>query len=319
MSVRERPAAGEAEAALVLFHGRGADENDLFPLLDALDPERRLDGYSPRGPLPLPPGGAHWYVVRERRLPRPGDVPPTYDQASEWLDSLPYERLVVGGFSQGTVMSFAVGLGRGRPRPEAIVAFSGFVPEVEGFALDLDPPLPPIAIAHGTYDPMIPVEFGRAARDLLAEAGADVPTASRRSRTRSTRRAVDDARQRLLGECSLREALEHREGAVVVAHLLEAVPLVEADGGGIVLDAQRDARVAVRARPLEQAVEQLLADALAAAAGDDRDRQLGRLLVDEAVARARPRGRGGTSRRRGGGRSSIAISAVSPLRPQPSM
>ena len=45
----------------MLFHGRGADEYDLFPLLDALDPERRLVGLAPRGPLSLPPGGAHWY------------------------------------------------------------------------------------------------------------------------------------------------------------------------------------------------------------------------------------------------------------------
>ena len=42
MIVRERPAHGDAQGALVLFHGRGADENDLFPLLDVLDPERRL-------------------------------------------------------------------------------------------------------------------------------------------------------------------------------------------------------------------------------------------------------------------------------------
>ena len=72
--VRERPADGEAEGALVLFHGRGADENDLFPLLDVLDPERRRHGYCPRGPLSLPPGGAHWYAVYAGRLARPGDV-----------------------------------------------------------------------------------------------------------------------------------------------------------------------------------------------------------------------------------------------------
>jgi phospholipase/carboxylesterase len=59
----ERPAAGEPEGALVLLHGRGADEYDLHPLLDALDPERRLHGYTPRAPLALPPGGAHWYAV----------------------------------------------------------------------------------------------------------------------------------------------------------------------------------------------------------------------------------------------------------------
>jgi phospholipase/carboxylesterase len=63
VTFRERPAAGEALGALVLLHGRGADEHDLFPLLDALDPERRLDGYTLRAPLSLPPGGAHWYIV----------------------------------------------------------------------------------------------------------------------------------------------------------------------------------------------------------------------------------------------------------------
>jgi phospholipase/carboxylesterase len=48
------------------------------------------------------------------------------------------------------------------------------VPTVDGFDLDLAPPLPPVAIGHGTLDPLIPVEFGRAARALLEEAGADV-------------------------------------------------------------------------------------------------------------------------------------------------
>jgi phospholipase/carboxylesterase len=194
---RERPAAGDAEGALVLFHGRGADENDLFPLLDALDPERRLHGYTPRGPLSLPPGGAHWYIVRRVGYPDPATFFPTYDEASAWLDSLPYERVVLGGFSQGTVMSYALGLGRGRRRPEAILAFSGFLPQVEGFELDLAPPLPPVTIAHGTYDPVIPVEFGRAARDTLVDAGADV--AYRESPIPHTIdfRAVEDARARL--------------------------------------------------------------------------------------------------------------------------
>jgi predicted esterase len=45
---------------------------------------------------------------------------------------------------------------------------------VEGWRPDLSPPFPPIAIAHGTYDAVIPVEFGRAARDTLTAAGADV-------------------------------------------------------------------------------------------------------------------------------------------------
>jgi phospholipase/carboxylesterase len=172
----ERPAAGEPEGALVLFHGRGADENDLFPLLDLLDPERRLAGFTPRGPLSLPPGGAHWYVVREIGYPDPRTFQGSYSAAGEWLDGLgfPPDRTVLGGFSQGAVMTYALGLGAGRPRPAALIALSGFVPTVEGWQADLSSPLPPVAIGHGTFDPVIGVEWGRRARDLLTEAGAQV-------------------------------------------------------------------------------------------------------------------------------------------------
>jgi phospholipase/carboxylesterase len=171
-----REPAGAPEGVLVLFHGRGADEYDLVPLLDALDPERRLLGITPRGPLSLPPGGAHWYAVRKIGFPDPGTFLPTYERVSAWLDGLdlPPERTILGGFSQGAVMSYALGLARGRPRPAGIIALSGFVPTVEGFELDLDPPLPPVAIGHGAFDPVIPVQFGRQARALLEGAGADV-------------------------------------------------------------------------------------------------------------------------------------------------
>jgi len=166
----ERPPAGEAEGALVLLHGRGADEHDLFPLLDALDPERRLHGYTPRGPLSLPPGGAHWYALGGIPTPTPEHFFASYEALGEFVDALPYERLVLGGFSQGCVMSYAVGLGRGRPRPAVLLAMSGFIPRVEGFELDLEPPLPRTAIVHGTYDPVIPVDFGREAHELLPDA-----------------------------------------------------------------------------------------------------------------------------------------------------
>ena len=169
----ERPAAGEAAGALVLIHGRGADEHDLLPLLGVLDPERRFTGYTPRGLLALPPGGAHWYVVPRVGFPDPATFHESYAALSAWIDALPHEQVVIGGFSQGAVMSHAVALGRGRPRPAALIALSGFIPEVEGWEPDLEPPFPPIVIAHGTYDPVIPVEFGRRARDTLVQAGAE--------------------------------------------------------------------------------------------------------------------------------------------------
>lgn len=171
----ERPAAGAPEGALVLLHGRGADEYDLFPLLDALDPERRLLGITPRGPLSLPQGGAHWYRLGGIPNPDPATFFPTLEVAAAFLDDLPVpiERVVLGGFSQGAVMSWALGLGAGRRRPAAIMALSGFMPEVEGFDLDLTGLAGyPVAVAHGSLDPVIPVAFGRAAVERLRSAGA---------------------------------------------------------------------------------------------------------------------------------------------------
>jgi phospholipase/carboxylesterase len=171
--VRERPAAGEPVGALVLFHGRGADEHDLVPLLDVLDPDRRFDGYTPRGPLSLPPGGAHWYVVPRVGFPDAETFHAAYAEAAAWLDSLPYERIVLGGFSQGCVMSLALGLGTERPSPAGICGFSGFIPVVDGWAMR-ESDLPPVAYGHGTLDPVIPVEFGRRVKEQLEAASVDL-------------------------------------------------------------------------------------------------------------------------------------------------
>ncbi len=180
LEYRLRPAAGEAQGALVLFHGRGADENDLYPLLDFLDPERRLVAATPRGPLSLPPGGAHWYIVREIGFPDRETFAASYRLAGEFLTAfaeetgVPPDRTVLGGFSQGAVMTYALSLGRGRPRPAALIALSGFIPTVEGFELDLSPPMPPVAIGHGTYDSVISVEWSRRAKAQLEGTSADV-------------------------------------------------------------------------------------------------------------------------------------------------
>ena len=174
MIALERPAA-EAEGALVLLHGRGADEHDLFPLLDALDPERRLDGYTPRAPLALPPGGAHWYVVPRVGYPDPNTFWPSYRALVAWLDALPHERVILGGFSMGCVMSLATALGRDLARrPFAVCGFSGFVPVVDGWSIDSSRPLPPVALGHGTLDTVIGVEFARRARDQILEAGGEL-------------------------------------------------------------------------------------------------------------------------------------------------
>jgi phospholipase/carboxylesterase len=178
---RERPAAADPAGALVLLHGRGVDENDLFPLLDELDPERRLVGACPRGPLSLPPGGFHWYAVQRIGFPDPATFHATYPVLAGWLDgflehhTIPHDRLIIGGFSMGAVMSYSLTLGPERPRPAGLVALSGFIPTVPDFDLDVSRAEGlPVAIGHGIHDPIIPVDFGHDARDRLTDAGAEI-------------------------------------------------------------------------------------------------------------------------------------------------
>ena len=178
---RIRPSDGTAAGAIVLMHGRGADEHDLGPLLDVLDPGSRMVGVFPRGAA-LAAAGRRPLVRRPaRRLSRPRHLLLDMAQMEPFLDGLPritgvpWERTIIGGFSQGAVMSYALGLGAGRPSPLAIIGLSGFIPTVEGFRVDLDSrPGLPVAIGHGVLDPVISVEFSRRARDLLTAAGLDV-------------------------------------------------------------------------------------------------------------------------------------------------
>ena len=169
---------GTGDHTLVLLHGRGADENDLFGLFDVLDPERLLRGVTVGGPLALPPGGRHWYVVPRVGFPDPATFTDTMELLTRTLDEevgVDWATTVVGGFSQGTVMSYALGLGTGRPRPAGILAQSGFIPTVDGWAPDLaGRPDLPVMITHGTQDPVISVDFARQARALLQAGGLPV-------------------------------------------------------------------------------------------------------------------------------------------------
>ena len=176
-----RPARGQPDGALVLLHGRGTNEFDLLPLLDEFDPEQRLAGLTPRAPLELEPGGFHWYRSRQVGYPDRDTFHDAYRTLERWLDALPdalsvpWSKTVLGGFSMGAVMSYALGLGAGRPAPAGILALSGFIPTVEGLELEMSNRDGfRVAIGHGTQDPVIPVEFGRDARRRLEHAGAHV-------------------------------------------------------------------------------------------------------------------------------------------------
>lgn len=178
----ERAAAADPEGLLVLHHGRGTDERDLLGLADRLDPERRLRVVSARGPLQIEGWpGYHWYVVPRVGYPDPetffaarSALAALHDRLWEESGVGP-ERTVLAGFSMGAVMSHALGWSGDRPPVAGVLAFSGFVPTVPGWEPALaDRTATRAFVAHGDRDPVIGVEFGRAARDLLERGGVDV-------------------------------------------------------------------------------------------------------------------------------------------------
>jgi phospholipase/carboxylesterase len=167
----ERPAAGEPDGLLLLHHGRGTDEHDLIGLGDVLDPERRLHVVAPRAPLSLPGSpGYHWYLVPRVGYPDAATFAAARTALAELHDELwqrtgvPASRTVLAGFSMGSVMSYAMGLDGARPSPAGILAFSGFIPTVEGWEPDLASRRGlGVFVAPGRRDPVISVEFARTA------------------------------------------------------------------------------------------------------------------------------------------------------------
>jgi thioredoxin 1 len=173
----------QAARVLMLVHGLGADERDLGGLLPYLDPEGRFLTVLPRGPMAVPPGFA-WYDIA-------GITGDDHDADASFMSSLdalddlldavcaeqdkPREEAVVGGFSQGAALAVAFGLRRSdRARPAGIIAMSTYLPDVHGVELDWDAAKDtPFLVQHGTNDPLIAVERGRALAAALAE--HDVP------------------------------------------------------------------------------------------------------------------------------------------------
>ena len=182
LSFHERRAAGEPRGLLVLHHGRGTDELDLLALGEALDPARRLHLAMPRAPLALPGSpGYHWYLVPRVGHPDPDTFAAARRLLAQLHDELwqrtgiAPEQTVLGGFSMGAVMSYALGLDAGRPAPAGIMALSGFIPTVEGWTPDLEQRRDvPVFVAHGRRDQVIDVGFAREAVQRLRDAGLAV-------------------------------------------------------------------------------------------------------------------------------------------------
>jgi phospholipase/carboxylesterase len=179
---RERPAAGDPDGLLVLHHGRGTYEGDLLGLADALDPGRRLLVVTPRAPLQLAGlPGYHWYLVPRVGYPDHDTFHAARGALAELHDRLweetaiPPAHTILGGFSMGTVMSYAMALSGERPPVAGVLAFSGFVPTVEDWQPRFDDRFGTrVFISHGRRDPIMEVGFARRAREQLEAGGLAV-------------------------------------------------------------------------------------------------------------------------------------------------
>ena len=174
-------------ASIIWLHGLGADGHDFEPIVPELGLGKTLAvrfvfPHAPARPVTINGGMVMraWYDVvaagGDRR-----EVEPGVRESARRIEAL-IERerargvadsaIVLAGFSQGGAMALHTGL-RHPERLAGIMALSCFLPladtvATEGSAANRNVP---IFMAHGTHDPLIPVDRGRLARDLLTGIG----------------------------------------------------------------------------------------------------------------------------------------------------
>jgi phospholipase/carboxylesterase len=165
--------------ALILLHGRGADEDDLLGLAEYFDD--RLFIISPRAPYAFAHGGGRtWYELEEIGKPDRAMFLESYNKLRSFIPGatgfygLDPGKVFCCGFSMGSVMALAVAL----TEPgllSGVIANSGYLPEDAGIEFRWDAVKGmPFFVAHGIYDPVIPYAYSRRAKELLESHGAEV-------------------------------------------------------------------------------------------------------------------------------------------------
>ncbi|RKS25173.1 phospholipase/carboxylesterase [Flavobacterium endophyticum] len=181
--IREPRIKKEKNPLLLLLHGYGSNEEDLFSFAPELPDEYYV--VSARAPYNLQPYGHAWYAINfdadENKFSDNDQARESRDLIArlinELVSNLPidFQDVTLIGFSQGTILSYAIALSY----PEKIknvVALSGYLnPDllVSGYEKKDFSHLKMFA-SHGTVDQVIPVEWARKAPDALKSLGIDV-------------------------------------------------------------------------------------------------------------------------------------------------
>lgn len=157
---------------LILLHGRGSDEQDLFGLKEHFDP--RLTIYSLRAPHQFAWGGFTWFDLYEDGTVDEESFFNSTNEISAFITTVKTQKLILLGFSMGAIMSYSIAL----TTPAVctgIAALSGFTP----FQLEHKYHLQElqdmhIFVSHGINDPVIPISAARKTKELLSRSNADV-------------------------------------------------------------------------------------------------------------------------------------------------
>jgi len=180
--------------SVIWLHGLGADGHDFEPIV----PELRLpDDHGLRFVFPHAPmrpvtinGGMTmraWYDIVSLDKDGPQDEEGIRTSANQLLGlaarehdrGVPYERMVFAGFSQGGAIALHAAL-RCRHRIAGLMALSTWLPlestlQEEVFDNpDAQARSLPVFLAHGSFDPMLPIHLGHTTRDALTAAGYNV-------------------------------------------------------------------------------------------------------------------------------------------------
>jgi phospholipase/carboxylesterase len=180
--VREPKVKKDKNPLLLLLHGYGSNEEDLFSFAPELPEEYYV--ISARAPYALPPYGHAWYSINfdadENKFSNNDEARVSRDRIIAFLDELAAtlpidpDDVTLIGFSQGCILSYAVALSR-PDKIRRVVAMSGYLnPElpVEGFEKKDFSNLK-MFVSHGSADQVVPVEWARKAPAILEKLGIE--------------------------------------------------------------------------------------------------------------------------------------------------
>lgn len=180
--VRQPKVKKDKNPLLLLLHGYGSNEEDLFSFAEQLPGEYLI--VSARAPYSLPPYGNAWYAINfdadMNKFSDEVQAVASRDLISKFIDELidtypiDREKITLIGFSQGAILSYAVALTYPK-KIQRVAALSGYLnAEIAGKEYTKDELAKlKLFISHGTADQVIPVDWARKAPEFFRDLGIE--------------------------------------------------------------------------------------------------------------------------------------------------